>query len=62
VECEFIAQSIRTMLETLAIVLVLLWLVGVVTSCTFGGFIHLLLGLGMLAIIIRVLRNDKPLA
>lgn len=50
------------MLETLAIVLVLLWLLGVVLSCTFGGFIHLLLGLGMLAIIIRVLRNDKPLA
>jgi len=50
------------MLETFAIVLVLLWLLGIVTSCTFGGFLHLLLGLGFLAIIIRVLRDNKPLA
>ncbi len=48
------------MLETLAIVLVLLWLLGIVTSYTFGGFIHILLGLAFAAILIRVFRNNKP--
>ena len=48
------------MLETLAIALVLLWLLGIVTSCTLGGFIHILLGLAFAAILIRVLTNNKP--
>ncbi|HET7537634.1 MAG TPA: lmo0937 family membrane protein [Candidatus Didemnitutus sp.] len=48
------------MLETLAISLVLLWLLGVVTACTLGGFIHVLLGLAFLAIVIRVMRDNKP--
>lgn len=50
------------MLETSAIVLVLLWLLCVVLSYSFGGFVHLLLGFAFLAIIIRVLRDNKPVA
>ncbi len=50
------------MLETIAIVLVVLWLLGLVSSYTMGGFIHLLLVLALVTILIRVIRGTKPLA
>ena len=50
------------MLETIAIVLVILWLLGLVSSYTLGGFIHLLLVLALITILVRVIRGDKPLA
>lgn len=49
------------MLETIAIVLVLMWLLGLVSSQTLGGFIHLLLILAFLAIVIRLIRGRNPL-
>ena len=48
------------MLETIAIVLVILWLLGLVSSYTMGGFIHLLLVLALIVILVRVIRGDKP--
>ena len=50
------------MLETIAIVLVLLWLLGLVSSYTLGGFIHVLLVLALVTILVRFLRGDRPLA
>ena len=50
------------MLETTAIVLVILWLLGLVSSYTLGGFIHLLLVLALITILVRVIRGNKPLA
>ncbi len=50
------------MLETIAIVLVILWLLGLVSSYTMGGFIHLLLLVALITILIRVIRGNKPLA
>lgn len=50
------------MLETIAIVLVVLWLLGLVSSYTMGGFIHLLLVLALITILIRAIRGNKPLA
>lgn len=50
------------MLETIAIVLVILWLLGLVSSYTMGGFIHLLLVVALITILIRVIRGNKPLA
>jgi hypothetical protein len=50
------------MLETTAIVLVVLWLLGVVSSYTMGGFIHLLLVLALISILVRVIRGNQPLA
>lgn len=50
------------MLETIAIVLVILWLLGLVSSYTLGGFIHLLLVLALIVILLRVIRGNKPLA
>lgn len=45
------------MLETIVIVLVVLWLLGLVSSYTMGGLIHLLLVLAILLAVIRVLRG-----
>ncbi|MBL9213849.1 MAG: lmo0937 family membrane protein [Opitutaceae bacterium] len=48
------------MLETFAIVLVLLWLLGLVSSYTLGGFIHVLLVVALISILIRIIRGNKP--
>ena len=45
------------MLETIAIILVLLWLLGMVSSYTIGGFIHLLLVLAVIVIVVRLLQG-----
>jgi hypothetical protein len=45
------------MLETIAIVLLILWALGLVTSYTLGGFIHILLVLAIIVILIRVIRG-----
>ena len=50
------------MLETVAIALVVLWLIGLVASYTMGGFIHVLLGVAVIMILLRVIRGNKPLA
>jgi hypothetical protein len=51
----------RKMLETIAIILVALWLLGLVTSYTLGGFIHVLLVIAVVVVVLRVLRGRKPL-
>jgi hypothetical protein len=50
------------MLETIAIVLVLLWLLGLVSSYTMGGFIHALLVIALIMIVLRIIRGNKPIA
>jgi hypothetical protein len=45
------------MLETIAIVMVVLWLLGIVTSNTMGGFIHVLLVIAVVVILVRVIRG-----
>jgi hypothetical protein len=47
------------MLETLAVVLVILWLLGLVSSYTLGGLIHLLLVLAVVVILVRVIQGRK---
>jgi len=48
------------MLETLAIILIILWLLGLVSSYTMGGFIHILLVLAIIMIIIRLVQGRRP--
>jgi hypothetical protein len=48
------------MLWTIAVVLILLWAVGLMTSYTVGGLIHLLLLLAVAAILIRVIQGRRP--
>lgn len=45
------------MLETIAVVVVVLWLLGLVTSHTMGGFIHLLLVIAVVAVLVRIIRG-----
>ena len=47
------------MLWTIAVVLLILWLLGLVTSYTMGGFIHLLLVLAIVVVLIRVIQGRK---
>lgn len=47
------------MIESIAIVLVVFWLLGFVTSNTMGGFIHILLVLAIVAILVRVIRGRR---
>ena len=49
------------MLETLAVILVLMWLLGMVTSDTMSGFIHLLLLLALVVVVIRLLSGRRVL-
>lgn len=49
------------MLETIAIILLILWILGLVSSYTLGGFIHLLLVVAVVVILIRVLQGRRPL-
>lgn len=45
------------MLETIAIILIILWLLGLVSSYTIGGFIHVLLVIAIIVILLRVIRR-----
>ena len=45
------------MLETIAVILVVLWILGLVTSYTLGGFIHVLLVIAIIVIIVRVIQG-----
>ncbi len=49
------------MLTTIAVVLGILWLLGVVTSNTIGGFIHILLVIAVIVVLIRVIRGERVL-
>ncbi|HEU4853906.1 hypothetical protein C8R21_104119 [Nitrosospira multiformis] len=49
------------MLYTIAVVLIILWLLGLVSSYTMGGFIHLLLVIAIVVILLRVISGRKPL-
>jgi multidrug efflux pump subunit AcrB len=49
------------MLYTLAVVLILLWLVGELTSYTLGGLIHALLVIAVVAVLLRIISGRKPM-
>lgn len=49
------------MLMTLLAVLVILWLLGMVTSYTLGGFIHLLLVVAVAIMLIRIIQGRNPI-
>jgi hypothetical protein len=48
------------MLWTVFTILLVLWLLGMVTSYTFGGFIHILLVLAIAAMLIRIIQGRRP--
>lgn len=48
------------MLTTIAVILLILWLLGFVTSYTLGGFIHILLIVAIVMILVRLIRGENP--
>ena len=50
------------MLATIATILVILWVLGLVTSYTIGGFIHLLLVVAIIMFLIRIIRGQNPIS
>jgi hypothetical protein len=49
------------MLYTIVVVLLVLWLLGLVTSYTMGGLIHILLVIAIIVILLRVINGQRPL-
>ncbi|HQY71844.1 MAG TPA: lmo0937 family membrane protein [Pseudomonadales bacterium] len=49
------------MLYTIAVVLVILWLLGMVTSTTMGGFVHVLLVIAIVVVLLRVISGRRVL-
>ena len=48
------------MLYTIAVVLLVLWLLGLVTSTTLGGFVHVLLVIAAVLVLLRLISGRKP--
>ena len=49
------------MLETIVVILIVLWLLGMVSSYTMGGLIHILLVIAIVGVIVRVIQGRRPL-
>jgi len=47
------------MLETIAVILIILWLIGFVSSYTMGGLIHVLLVIAIIVILVRVIQGRR---
>jgi hypothetical protein len=52
-------ERIVDMLYTIAVILVILWLLGLVTSYTMGGFIHILLVIAIVSILVNVISGRR---
>lgn len=50
------------MLSTIAIILLVLWLIGLVSSYTLGGFIHILLVVAVVMFLVRIIQGRNPVA
>jgi len=48
------------LLATLAVILVIFWLLGFVGSVTMGGFIHVLLVIAVIIILLRIIKGKRP--
>ena len=49
------------MLWTIAVILLVLWLLGLITSYTMGGFIHILLVIAIVVLLVRVISGNRPI-
>jgi hypothetical protein len=47
------------MLETIALILIILWLLGLVSSYTMGGFIHILLVIAVIVLLVRLIQGRR---
>ena len=51
----------RSMISTILIVLVILWVLGLATSYTLGGLIHILLVVAIIVVLLRIINGQNPL-
>jgi hypothetical protein len=49
------------MLWTIAVILIILWALGLVSSYTMGGFIHILLVVAIIIVLVRVIQGRRPI-
>ena len=49
------------MLQTLAVIMIVLWLLGMITSYTMGGFIHILLVIAVIVFLLRIISGRKTI-
>ena len=49
------------MLWTICVILIILWLLGLVTGTTLGGFVHVLLVIAVIVVLVRIISGKKPL-
>ena len=49
------------MLETIAVILIILWILGLVSAYTIGGFIHILLVIAVIVIVLRVIQGRRAI-
>ena len=54
-------QEGEHMLWTIAVILVVLWLLGLVSGYTIGNFIHILLAVAIIIVLVRVIQGRRPL-
>lgn len=60
--CKLLSNNLKKeipVLETIAIILLILWALGLVSAYSMGGFIHILLVIAIVVILIRVIRGRK---
>jgi hypothetical protein len=60
-DLQRISEGVNTMLWTLFVILLILWLLGMVSSYTLGGFIHILLILAVVALVIQLISGRETL-
>jgi hypothetical protein len=53
-------EKVSAMLYTIAVVLIILWLLGLVTSTTMGGLIHILLVIAIIMVLLNVISGRRP--
>jgi hypothetical protein len=54
-----VTTGVENMLYTLALVLIIAWLLGFISSYTIGGFIHILLVIAIILILVRIIQGQK---
>ena len=52
-------SKVQSMLYTIAVILIILWLLGLVSSYTMGGFIHILLVIAIVVIVIQLIQGRR---
>jgi uncharacterized protein DUF5670 len=59
--CSRLLGRESAMLWTIFVTLLALWLLGIVSAYTFGGFIHVLLVLAVAVVLMRVIQSQRPI-